>query len=102
MKRRLQVDDEVIVIAGKDKGRRGYIVSFSGEDRVLVGNINVVQRHTKAAREGEQSGILSKEAPIHISNVVLYNPNTEKRDKVKFAVEDGEKVRVYRSNGEKV
>lgn len=102
MTRRLRVDDEVLVLAGRDKGRRGFIVGFPSEDRVVVGGINMVKRHTRATREGEQSGIIEQEAAIHISNIALFNPNTEKRDKVKFIEEDGEKVRAFKSSGERI
>lgn len=102
MKRRIRVDDQVIVIAGRDKGRIGYVVRLVGEDRVVVGSVNVVKRHVKAQREGEQSGILEQEAPLHISNVAIYNPDTQKRDKVKLIEEDGEKVRAFKSNDERI
>ncbi|MCE2406019.1 MAG: 50S ribosomal protein L24 [Pseudomonadales bacterium] len=102
MKRRIRVDDQVIVIAGRDKGRIGYVVRLVGEDRVVVGNVNVVKRHVKAQREGEQSGILEQEASLHISNVAIYNPDTQKRDKVKLIEEDGEKVRAFKSNDERI
>lgn len=102
MKRRIQLDDQVIVIAGRDKGRTGYVQRFVGTDRVVVTGINLVQRHQKAMREGEQGGIISKEAPLHLSNVAIYNAETSRRDKVKFVSKDGEQVRVYKSNGETV
>ena len=102
MKRRIQVDDQVIVIAGRDKGRIGYVVRFVGDDRVLIGSVNMVKRHVKAQREGEQSGILEQEAPLHISNVAIYNPDTQKRDKVTLIEEDGEKVRAFKSSGERI
>ena len=102
MKRRIRVDDQVIVIAGRDKGRIGYVVRFVGDDRVVVGSVNMVKRHVKAQREGEQSGILEQEAALHISNVAIYNPDTQKRDKVALIEEDGEKVRAFKSNGERI
>ncbi len=102
MKRRIRVDDQVIVIAGRDKGRIGYVVRFVGDDRVVVGSVNLVKRHVKAQQEGEQSGILEQEAPLHISNVAIYNPDTQKRDKVTLIEEDGEKVRAFKSSGERI
>ena len=102
MKRRIRVDDQVIVIAGRDKGRIGYVVRFVGDDRVVVGSVNLVKRHVKAQREGEQSGILEQEAPLHISNIAIYNPDTQKRDKVTLIEEDGEKVRAFKSSGERI
>ena len=102
MKRRIRVDDQVIVIAGRDKGRIGYVVRFAGDDRVVVGSVNLVKRHVKAQREGEQGGILEQEAPLHISNVAIYNPDTQKRDKVTLIEEDGQKVRAFKSSGERI
>lgn len=102
MKRRIQIDDQVIVIAGRDKGRTGYVQRFVGTDRVIVTGVNQVQRHKRAVREGDQSGIISQEAALHLSNIAMYNPETSKRDKVKFVEEDGEQVRVFKSNGAKV
>ncbi len=102
MKRRIRVDDQVVVITGRDKGRTGYVVRFVGKDRVVVGNINIVKRHVKAQREGEQSSIVQQEAPVHISNIAIFNPTTQARDKVKLVNEEGEKVRVFKSNNEKV
>lgn len=102
MNRRIRVDDQVIVIAGRDKGRIGYVVRFVGDDRVVVGSVNLVKRHVKAQREGEQSGIIEQEAPMHISNVAIYNPDTQKRDKVTLIEEEGEKVRAFKSSGERI
>ena len=102
MKSKLQIDDEVVVLAGRDKGRTGFIVEFKGNDRVVVGNVNVVQRHQKAQREGEQSGIISKDAAIHISNVAIVNAETGKRDKVRVEEREGERVRVFKSNGKEI
>ena len=99
---RLKVDDEVVVISGRDKGKRGYVVSMVGEDRVLVSDVNLVKKHIKARREGEQSRVSTEPSPIHISNVAIFNPLTSKPDKVKFVVEEGEKHRVFKSDGERV
>jgi len=100
--RRIRKGDDVIIIAGKDKGKRGKVVTFSRNDRVLVENINLVKRHTKGnPMKGTQGGILDKEMPIHISNVALINSTTDKADKVGFKfLEDGTKVRYFKSNGE--
>lgn len=97
--RRIQVDDEVIVLTGKDKGRTGDVVEFRGTDRVVVSGINEITRHTRARKPGERHGRLQKEAPLHISNVAIVNPETEKADKVGIRVEDGKKVRYFKSNG---
>lgn len=100
---RIRKGDQIVVITGKDKGKKGEITRVAG-DRVIVANINVVKRHTKAnPQAGQAGGIVEREAPIHISNVMLFNPATGKGDRVGFKVlEDGRKVRVFRSSGEAV
>jgi large subunit ribosomal protein L24 len=100
---RIRKGDQVVVITGKDKGKKGEITRVAG-DRVLVANINVVKRHTKAnPQAGQAGGIVEREAPIHISNVMLFNPVTGKGDRVGFKVlEDGRKVRVFRSSSEAI
>ena len=96
--RRLKVDDEVIILTGKDKGRTGDVVGFQGRDRVIVSGINEITRHTRARKPGDRHGRLQKEAPLHISNVAILNPETDKADKVGIRVEDGKKVRYFKSN----
>ncbi len=100
--KRIKKGDEVVVIAGKDKGRRGTVVKVFEDDRVLVENVNVVKKHQRAnPNAGVQGGIIEKEAPLHISNVLLYNPATEKGDRVGFkTLGDGRKVRYFKSNNE--
>jgi len=100
--RRIKKGDEVIVITGKDKGRRGTVVSVLADNRVVVENINIVKKHTKPnPNAGVAGGIIDKEMPINISNVMLYNPVTKKGDRVGFKVlEDGRKVRFFKSNEE--
>ena len=102
--RRIRKDDEVVVIAGKDKGRRGKIVRVMDEERVIVAGVNLVKRHTKPnPARGVAGGIVEREAAIHISNVMLFNPLTRKGDRVGFRVlEDGRKVRYFKSNNEVV
>lgn len=100
--RRIKVDDEVIVLTGKDKGRTGDVVEFRGEDRVIVSGINEITRHTRAQKPGERHGRLKKEAPLHISNIAILNPETEKADKVGIRVEDSKKVRYFKSNAAKI
>ncbi|MDX9736551.1 MAG: 50S ribosomal protein L24 [Azonexus sp.] len=96
--------DEVIVIAGKDKGRRGVVLSRVDAERVLVEGVNRVKKHVKPnPMKGVQGGIVDKDMPVHISNVALFNPATKKADRVGIKVlEDGRKVRVFKSNGELV
>jgi len=103
MARRIRKGDDVIVIAGKDKGKRGTVLAVTDE-RVLVENINLAKKHVKPnPNKGEQGGIVDKEMPLHISNVALFNPAADKGDRVGFkTLEDGRKVRVFKSNGEVV
>ena len=102
--RRIRKDDEVVVIAGKDKGRRGKIVRVMDEERVIVAGVNLVKRHTKPnPARNVAGGIVEREAAIHVSNVMLFNPLTKKGDRVGFRVlEDGRKVRYFKSNNEVV
>ncbi|CDI01972.1 MAG: 50S ribosomal protein L24 [Candidatus Competibacter denitrificans] len=102
--RRIRKDDEVIVIAGKDKGRRGKVVRMIEGDRVIVAGINMVKRHTKPnPARGVAGGIVEREAALHLSNVLLFNPATNKGDRVGFRLlEDGRKVRYFKSNQEVV
>lgn len=96
---KIRRDDEIIVIAGKDKGKRGRISKVLTDSRVIVSGINMVKRHTKPnPQAGTQGGIVEKEAPLHISNVAIFNPETEKADRVGFKFEDGIKIRVFKSN----
>lgn len=103
MAQRIRKGDEVIVIAGKDKGRRGTVLKVMPE-RVLVENINLAKKHVKPnPNTGEDGGIVDKEMTLHISNVALYNTATEKADRVTFkTLEDGRKVRIFKSNNEVV
>ncbi len=100
--RKLKAGDDVIVITGKDKGKYGKVVRFRGSDRVVVENINLAKRHTKGnPMQNTQGGIVDKEMPIHISNIALVNPTTNKADRVGFKfLEDGTKVRYFKSNSE--
>ena len=96
--------DEVIVITGKDKGRRGVVLSRVDAERVLVEGVNRAKKHVKPnPMKGVQGGIVDKDMPVHISNVALFNPATKKADRVGIKVlDDGRKVRVFKSNGELV
>lgn len=102
--KRIKKGDEVIVIAGRSKGTRGSVLETLKNDRLLVENVNMVKKHVKPDPSQEKSGgIISKEAPIHLSNVMLYNEKTGKGDKVSFKyLENGKKIRVFRSNGEAI
>ncbi|KUJ71123.1 50S ribosomal protein L24 [Thiomicrospira sp. WB1] len=97
---RLRKGDEVIVIAGKDKGKRGAVSKVMQDGKLLVDGINLAKKHVKPnPMTGEQGGIVSKEMPIHVSNVALYNPETKKADRVGFRFEGEKKVRFFKSNG---
>ena len=100
---RIRKGDQVVVISGKDKGKRGDVVRVAG-DKIVVSNINVIKRHTKPnPQAGQPGGVIEREAPIHISNVMLFNPVSGKGERVGIKVlEDGRKLRVFRSSGEAV
>ena len=101
--KKIRKGDEVIVITGKDKGRRGSVLRVLG-DRVVVENVNVVKKHQKPnPARNMPGGIVEKEMSIHISNVMLFNPVAKKGDRVGVKVlEDGRRVRFFRSNNEVV
>ena len=94
--------DLVVVIAGKEKGKRGKVLRFlSKKDRVVVERLNMVKRHTKPSQKNPNGGIVEKEGSIHISNVAIWNPVTKKADRIGLrSLEDGRKVRFFKSNGE--
>jgi large subunit ribosomal protein L24 len=99
--RKIRKGDNVVVIAGRDKGKRGQVTRVT-ETHVLVGGVNQVKKHQRPnPMKGEQGGIVSKEMPIHVSNVAAWNPVTQKPDRVGFRMMgDGRKVRFFKSNGE--
>lgn len=99
--RKIRKNDDIIVIAGKDKGNRGNVISVNG-DYVLVGGINKVKKHQKPnPMKGTAGGIVEIEKPVHVSNVAIYNATTKKADRVGVKVlEDGRKTRVFKSSGE--
>jgi len=93
--------DKVMVITGKDKGKTGVIlVAFPKKDRVLVEGVNIVKKHTKPNQENPQGGIISQEAAIHVSNVMLIDPKTGEPTRVGYKIENGKKVRVAKKSGE--
>ncbi|RDH85554.1 MAG: 50S ribosomal protein L24 [endosymbiont of Escarpia spicata] len=104
MANKIKKGDEVIVVAGKDKGKRGTVIRMMENERIVVENINMAKKHTKPnPNKGEPGGILDKEMPLHISNVALFNPASGKGDRAGFkTLEDGKKVRVFKSSGEVV
>jgi len=102
--RRIRKGDEVVVIAGKDKGKRGNVMRVMPDGRVVVSDVNMVKRHTKPnPGRGVPGGIIEKEMSVDVSNVMLYNPQTSKGDRVGFrTLEDGRKVRYFKSTSEVV
>ena len=99
---KIRQGDEVIVISGKDKGRRGRVVRLFGDRRVVVENINIARKHQKPnPNAGVPGGIIEKEMPLNISNVMVFNPVTQRGDRVGYRrLEDGHKVRFFKSNDE--
>jgi len=100
---KIRKGDNVVVIAGRDKGKRGTVNAILG-DRVLVSGVNQVKKNQRPnPMKNEQGGIVTKEMPIHISNIALWNPVTQKADRIGIRkLDDGRKVRFYKSNGEQV
>ena len=101
---KIRKGDEVIVLAGRDKGKRGKVVLRKDDERLVVEGVNLVKKHAKPnPMKGETGGIVEKTMPIHQSNVAIYNAATAKADRVGVKVlEDGKKVRVYKSSGEEI
>ena len=101
---KIRKGDQVVVIAGKDKGKRGTVSRRVDAERVVVEGVNRVKKHVKPNPvKGVVGGVVDKDMPLHISNVALFNPKTQKADRVGFKLlEDGSKVRVFKSNGETV
>jgi len=102
--RKIRKGDDVIIIAGKDKGKRGSVLKIVDDERVVVENCNMAKKHVRPnPNTGETGGIVERETSIHISNVALFNPATNKADRVGIKIlEDGRKVRFYKSNKEVV
>lgn len=100
--RKIRKGDTVVVVTGKDKGKRGAVLRVLGENFLLVEGANSVKKHQKPnPMKGATGGIIAKEMPIHVSNVALFNPTTQKADRVGVKrLDDGRRVRIYKSNGE--
>ena len=100
---KIKVKDEVVVIAGRDKGKRGQVTRVYDDGRVLVSGINLVKKHVKPnPQANEQGGIQEKSLPLDISNVAIFNPATSKADRVGIKLQDGKHVRVFKSDGKLV
>ena len=100
--RKFRKGDQVVVLSGKDKGRQGAVILVTDDEHVIVEGINVVKRHQRPnPQAGKQGGILSKEMPLHVAKIAIWNPTTKKADRVGFkTLADGKKVRRFSSNGE--
>ncbi len=101
---RIRKGDEIVVTTGRDKGKRGTVLRRVGDDHLVVEGVNRVKKHQRPnPMKGQTGGIVDKDMPIHISNVALVNPATQKADRIGFKLlADGRKVRVFKSNGEQV
>ena len=98
---KIKPNDEVIIVAGRDKGKRGNVAKLVGKDRVVVAGVNMVKSQTKAnPNAGQPGGIIEKEASLHVSNIAIFNAETNKGDRVGISIEeDGSKKRIFKSNG---
>lgn len=100
---KIKKSDEVVVIAGRDKGRRGEVLRVMKDGRLTVAGINMVKKHKRPnPNAGEQGGIVEQEAPIQVSNVAIWNHEDERADRVGLRVEDGKKMRFFKSNGKEI
>jgi len=102
--KKIRKGDQVVVMSGRDKGRRGAVVRVFPDGRVLVEAVNVVKRHTKPnPQAGKQGGIVEKEMPLAVSKIAIWNPGVKKPDRIGFkTLTDGKKVRFFKSNGEMI
>ena len=100
---KIKSEDEVIILAGKDRGKRGKVRKVLDNNKVIVSGINMVKKHTKANPDaGVAGGIIEHEAAIQISNVAIFNPSTAKADRVGIKVDGDRKVRIFKSSGEEI
>ncbi len=101
--RKIRREDEVVVIAGRDRGARGEVIRVLPNGKLIVAGVNIVHKHVRAnPQQNEEGGIQTREAPIDPSNVAIFNPETEKADRVGIRMEEGKRVRYFKSNGELV
>ena len=102
--RKIKKGDNVVVVTGRDKGKRGTVARVVDAEHVVVNGINTVKRHTRPnPLKNQPGGIVTKEQPIHVSNVAIWNPVTQKADRIGFrTLDDGRKVRYFKSNGEQL
>ena len=98
---KIKSDDEVIILAGKDKGKRGKVRRVLDNNKLIVSGVNMVKKHTKPnPQAGVAGGIVENEAPIQVSNVAIFNTSSNKADRVGFKVDGDSKVRIFKSSGE--
>jgi len=98
---KIKHDDEVIILAGKDKGKRGKVRRVLDNNKLIVSGVNMIKKHTKPnPQAGVAGGIVENEAPIQVSNVAIFNPSSSKADRVGFKVDGDSKVRIFKSSGE--
>ena len=103
MAAKIRQNDEIIVLAGKDKGKRGKVLSMQADGKAIIEGVNLIKKHQKPnPQAGVAGGIIEQNAPIEVSNVAIYNSATSKADRVGFRLEDGQKVRFFKSNNELV
>ncbi|HLW24408.1 MAG TPA: 50S ribosomal protein L24 [Steroidobacteraceae bacterium] len=104
MMKKIRKGDLVVLIAGRDKGRKGTVIEVLDHDRVRIEGVNMAKKHQRPnPQAGVQGGIIEREAPLHVSNVMILNPTTQKGDRIGFrTLENGRKVRVFKSNKEMV
>jgi large subunit ribosomal protein L24 len=100
---KIKRDDEVIILAGRDRGKRGKVRTVLSNNKLIVAGVNMVKKHTRAnPQAGVAGGIIEQESPIHASNVAIFNSSTNKADRVGFKIEGDRKVRVFKSSGEAI
>ncbi|QCI22339.1 50S ribosomal protein L24 [Golovinomyces cichoracearum] len=100
MASKLRRNDEVIVLTGKDKGKKGVIKSILSSNKVIINGLNMIKKHQKPIpSQNRIGGIIEKEAPIQISNIAIFNPESNKSDRVGFKFKEGKKIRFFKSNG---
>jgi large subunit ribosomal protein L24 len=104
MAKKIRKGDTVVVLTGRDKGRRGAVIEVSADDRIRVEGLNLHKKHQRPNPQiGQAGGIIERESPLHVSNVAVFNPATQKPDRVGFKqLEDGRKVRIFKSNNEMI
>ncbi|QCI24545.1 50S ribosomal protein L24 [Buchnera aphidicola (Muscaphis stroyani)] len=100
---KLRRNDNIIVLSGKDKGKKSIIKSIISVNKVIIKGLNLIKKHQKPVPDRNQKGgIIEKEAPIHISNIAILNPESQKSDRVGFRFENGKKIRFFKSNGKAI